>query len=146
MEASGQYEISTDKSRLDIGVIHGFLSSCYWAKGIPRDVVEKGIQHSMCFGAYCDGEQVGFARVITDFVAIAYLADVFVVPAHRGRGISKLLMREITGHPELQKVRRFLLATQDAHGLYAQFGFQSLAHPGHYMTIHRPDIYQTKSS
>jgi GNAT superfamily N-acetyltransferase len=142
MPASTQYEISTDRHRLDLALIHDFLRSSYWAKDIPRDVVEKSIQHSLCFGAYLDGEQVGFARVITDFSTVAYLADVFVLPEHRGRGISKKIMQAILAHPELQGLRRLLLATLDAHGLYAQFGFQPLAHPEHFMTVHHPDVYQ----
>ncbi len=142
MQASGQYEISTDRGRLDVALIHDFLRSSDWARGIGRAVVERSIEHSLCFGAYLGGRQVGFARVITDFAALAYVADVFVVPEHRGRGISKLLMRAILAHPELQQLRRFLLATRDAHGLYRQFGFQPLAHPEHFMTIHKPDAYR----
>jgi N-acetylglutamate synthase-like GNAT family acetyltransferase len=146
MQAPGHYEISTDRNRLDIALIHDFLRSSYWAQGIPRAVVERSIQHSLCFGAFLDGRQVGFARVITDFAAIAYVADIFVVPAHRGRGISKLLMRAILEHPELQGLRRFLLATRDAHGLYAQFGFQPLTHPEHFMTIQKPDVYRDENA
>ena len=142
MQAPGHCEISTDRSRLDIALIHDFLRSSYWAKDIPRAVVERCIQHSLCFGAFLDGRQVGFARVITDFATIAHVADVFVVPEHRGRGISKLLMRAIIEHPELQRLRRILLATRDAHGLYAQFGFQPLTHPEHFMTVHKPDAYR----
>jgi GNAT superfamily N-acetyltransferase len=138
------YEISTDRSRLDVGLIHDFLRSSYWAKEIPRAVIEKSIAHSFCFGAYHDGKQVGFARVVTDFAAIAYLADVFVVPEHRGRGVSKRIMRAILEHPDLQGLRRFLLATRDAHGLYAQFGFKALAHPEDFMTMHNPDVYRQR--
>ncbi len=105
-------------------------------------MVERSIQHSLCFAAYLDGRQIGFARVVTDYATFAYVADVFVVPEHRGRGISKLLLRAILEHPELQGLRRFLLATHDAHGLYAQFGFQPLAHPEHFMTVHKPDVYR----
>jgi GNAT superfamily N-acetyltransferase len=142
MQASDQYEISTERGRLEIALIHDFLASSYWARGIPRDVVEKSIRNSLCFGAFHGGRQVGFARVITDYTAIAYIADVFVVPEHRGRGVAKMLMRAIVGHPELQGLRRLLLATRDAHGLYAQFGFQPLAHPEDFMTIHKPDVYR----
>jgi GNAT superfamily N-acetyltransferase len=142
MQAPGHYEISTDRSRLDIALIHDFLRSSYWAKGIPRAVVERSIQHSLCFGAFLGGRQVGFARVISDFAAIAHVADVFVVPEHRGRGISKLLMRAIIEHPDLQGLRRILLATRDAHGLYAQFGFEPLTHPEYFMTLHKPDAYR----
>ncbi len=142
MQAPRHYEISTDRSRLDVALIHDFLRSSYWAQGIPRAVVERSIQHSLCFGAFLGGRQVGFARVISDFASIAYVADVFVVPEHRGRGISKLLMRAIIEHPDLHGLRRILLATRDAHGLYAQFGFEPLAHPEHFMTLHRPDVYR----
>jgi GNAT superfamily N-acetyltransferase len=137
-----QYEISTDPGRLDTALIHGFLRTSYWARNIPREVVEKSLAHSLCFGAYCDGAQVGFARAVTDFATFAYIADVFVVPEHRGRGVSKLLMKEILAHPELQGLRRIVLATHDAHGLYARFGFQPLARPENFLSIHRPDIYE----
>src|SRR5450759_492327 len=109
MQTPGHYDISTDRNRLDVALIHEFLHSSYWVQGIPRAVVERSIQHSLCFGAFFAGRQVGFARVITDFAAIAYVADVFVVPEHRGRGISKLLMRAIVEHPDLQGLRRLLL-------------------------------------
>jgi GNAT superfamily N-acetyltransferase len=142
MNEPDSYEISTDPGRLDLNLIHDFLGSSYWAQGIPRAVVERSIRHSLCFGAYLAKRQVGFARVVTDFATMAYIADVFVVPEHRRRGISKLLMRAILAHPKLQGLRRILLATRDAHGLYAQFGFEPLAHPENYMTIHRPDIYR----
>lgn len=142
MQAPEHYEISTDRSRLDIALIHDFLRSSYWAQGIPREVVERAIQHSLCFGAFLDGRQVGFARVISDFAAIAHIADVFVVPEHRGRGVSKLLMRAIVEHPELQGLRRMFLATRDAHGLYAQFGFQPLTQPEQYMTLRKIDGYR----
>lgn len=146
MKATDHYEISTDRSRLDIGLIRDFLGSTYWAQGIPQAVVEKSIEHSLCFGAFLGGKQVGFARVVTDFVTIAYVADVFVVPEHRGCGVSKLLLRTILAHPELQHMRRFLLATKDAHGLYAQFGFQPLPNPQDFMTIHKPHIYRDGNS
>lgn len=136
------YEISTDRSRLDVALIHKFLSASYWARDIPRLVVEKSIANSLCFGAFLGDQQVGFARAITDFATMAYIADVFVMPEHRGRGVSKMLMRAIVEHPELQGLRRLLLATQDAHGLYAQFGFQPLTHPEYFMSVHIPDIYR----
>jgi GNAT superfamily N-acetyltransferase len=143
---SSQYEISTDRSRLDITLIFDFLRSSYWAQGISRTVVERSIEHSLCFGAFHGGRQAGFARVITDYATVAYVADVFVVPEHRGRGVSKVLMRSIIAHPDLQGFRRILLATRDAHGLYAQFGFEPLAHPDHFMTIHNPDVYRSNSA
>jgi GNAT superfamily N-acetyltransferase len=104
--------------------------------------VETSIQNSLCFGAFCDGKQIGFARVITDFATFAYLADVFVVPAHRARGVSKMLVRAVVAHPQLQGLRRILLATRDAHGLYKKFGFEPLSHPEYFMSIHKPQVYQ----
>lgn len=137
-----QYEISTDPQRLDITLIHNFLRNSYWAQDIPREIVERSIRHSLCFGVFHSGHQVAFARVISDFATFAYVGDVFVVPEYRGRGISKLLMNAIVSHPELQGLRRILLATRDAHGLYSQFGFQPLAQPENYMTIHDPNVYR----
>jgi GNAT superfamily N-acetyltransferase len=122
-------EISTDPGRLDVSLIHDFLSNSYWATGRPREVVERSIKHSLCFGAYENGRQIAFARVITDRSVFAYLADVFVVPDHRGRGVSKLLLDAILADPELKDVRLFRLATKDAHGLYAKYGFNSMANP-----------------
>ncbi|MDB6154016.1 MAG: N-acetyltransferase [Chthoniobacteraceae bacterium] len=141
-EMKSDYEISTDPTRLDIGLIHEFLANSYWARGIPRSVVERSIKHSLVFGAYNNARQVGFARVTTDFATVAYIGDVFVIPEHRGRGISKLLLQAILSHPELQGLRRWFLATRDAHGLYSQFNFQPLAAPELFMTIHHPDVYQ----
>jgi N-acetylglutamate synthase-like GNAT family acetyltransferase len=135
------YEISTDTPRLDVGVIHGFLSNSYWAKNIPREVVERSIRHSLCFGAYREGVQVGFARVISDFATFAYLADVFVVESERGKGVSKQLVETILEHRDLQGVRRFMLVTLDAQGLYAQFGFEPVEHPERYMAILRANPY-----
>jgi GNAT superfamily N-acetyltransferase len=138
-----QVEIDTDKSRLDIPLIHGFLTHSYWAKGIPIDVVRQSIDGSLCFGVYEDGRQVGFARVISDQATFAYLADVFVLESHRGRGLSKRLMEAIVAHPQLQRLRRWLLATRDAHGLYEQFGFRPLAVPDRFMELHDPEVYET---
>jgi GNAT superfamily N-acetyltransferase len=138
--------ISTDPARFDIDLIHNFLSSSYWARNIPREVVEKCIRNSLSFGAFADGRQVGFARAVTDRATFAYLADVFVVREYRGRGISKLLLRAILDHPDLQGLRRLLLATRDAHGLYAKFGFKPLAEPELYMTIHNPNTYQQSAA
>ena len=139
-------EISNDANRMDLAVIHEFLRSSYWAREIPREVVERAIRNSLCFGAFCAGRQVGFARVITDYATFGYVADVFVLPEHRGRGVAKRIMQAILDHPRLQGLRRLLLATQDAHGLYAQFGFQPLSHPEHFMTIHHPDVYRRTGS
>ena len=116
-----EFEISTDPARLDVDLIHEILQNSYWARGRRRSVVERSIRHSLCFGVYRVGRQVAFARVVSDRAVFAYLIDVFVVPEFRGHGISKALMRAVVAHPDLQNLRMFLLATRDAHGLYAQF-------------------------
>ena len=120
---SGKYEISTDATRFDIGLIHRTLSTSYWAEGRPREVVERSIRHSLCFGVFDGDAQVAFARVITDRAVFGYLADVFVVPEYRGRDISKGLMAAILEHPDVKGLKLLLLRTRDAHALYAQFGF-----------------------
>jgi GNAT superfamily N-acetyltransferase len=133
------YEISTDRARLDRELIHRSLrDDSYWARGIPRDVLDHAIDNSLCFGAYRDGAQVGFARVVSDRAAIACLADVFVVPEHRGAGIGKGLVEAVLAHPDLQGLRRFFLGTADAHSLYERYGFRPLANPGRMMEIARP--------
>jgi len=137
----GEFAISTDRQRLDLDVIHGYLAECYWAKGIPRDVVARSIENSLCFGVYAEGKQVGFARVISDFATYAYIGDVFVLEAFRSHGLGKWLMQCIMQHPELQGLRRWSLVTRDAHGLYSQFGFEPLKKPQNYMELHRPDVY-----
>lgn len=136
------YTISTDKSRLDLGVIHGFLSHSYWAEGIPLTIVRKSIDNSLCFGIYRREEQVGFARVISDFATYAYLADVFVLETYQGQGLGKWLVQSILSHPELQGLRRWSLATRDAHGLYAQFGFKPLEKPENEMLLRYPNRYK----
>jgi GNAT superfamily N-acetyltransferase len=132
-------EISTEQDRLDLDVIHGFLQTSYWAKGRRRSVVARSIRNSLCFGAYAEGSQVGFARVVSDRAVFAYLMDVFVIPEFRGRGIAHALMRAVLGHPDLQNRRVFLLGTRDAHGLYAKHGFKPLHQPEVWMAIHDPD-------
>ena len=139
----GEFSISTDRERLSLDVIHGFLTSCYWAKGIPREVVARSIAHSLCFGIYEGDAQVGFARVVSDFATMAYLGDVFVLESHRGRGLSKWLLECIVQHPALLNLRRWILLTRDAHELYSQFGFAPLKAPERYMELHRPDVYET---
>jgi GNAT superfamily N-acetyltransferase len=135
----GAYEISTDRARIDRGLVHRFLSTeSYWARGVPREVVDRCIDNSLCFGVYHEGGQVGFARVVTDRAAIAYLGDVFVVAAHRGRGLGKWLVATVMAHPDLQGLRRFMLGTEDAHSLYEEFGFRPLEHPERMMEIARP--------
>lgn len=142
MERIDSYVVSTDPRRLDIDLIQRFLAEeSYWAPGIPRRVVEKCIRHSLCFGAYLEERQVGFARVVTDYAVFAHLMDVFVLPEHRGCGVSKQLMAAIVGHPDLQGFRRWQLGTRDAHGLYTQFGFGPVAHPEYQMEIADPDVY-----
>lgn len=138
--------IDTDRSRLDIALIHEFLTRSYWAKGIPADVVRKSIENSLCFGAYDGDRMVGFARIITDFATFAYLADVFVIESHRGRGVSVRLMEAIIAHADLQGLRRWTLATRDAHGLYEKFGFRPLASPERFMERHDPGVYERRGS
>jgi GNAT superfamily N-acetyltransferase len=130
-----ELEVSTDPARLDMDCIYDFLQTSYWAHGRQRSVIERAIRHSLCFGAYLDQRQVGFARVVSDRAVFAYLMDVFVLPDFRGRGISKTMMRAVLQHPDLQNLRVFLLATRDAHGLYEQFGFRPLAEPDRWMAI-----------
>ncbi len=136
------YVLSTDPGLLDLEVIHGFIAQSYWAKAMPRTLVEKMIRHSLCFGIYRQAAQVGFARIISDFTTFAYLADVFILPEHRGKGLSKALMETILAHPDLQGLRRWMLVTLDAQGLYKQFGFKPVAHPERYLEIHYPGMYE----
>jgi GNAT superfamily N-acetyltransferase len=129
----GEYTISTDPARLDVDAIHAYLSRSYWAAGRSREAVAKSIQHSLCFGVYKGGAQVGLARVLTDYVVYAYLMDVYVLEEHQGQGLGKWLIATVTSHPDLQGIRRWTLATRDAHGLYRQFGFKALAEPERWM-------------
>ena len=117
------YEITTDQNRMDIDLIHAFLSQAYWSVGIPKSTVQAAMENSFCFALMKENEQLGFARVITDFTTFAYLADVFIVEKAQGKGLGKMLIGEILAHPSLQGLRRWTLGTKDAHGLYAQFGF-----------------------
>jgi GNAT superfamily N-acetyltransferase len=136
---------SDDKKRLQIDVIHGYLAGeSYWAKGIPRTLLEDAITGSLCFGAYHNNRQVAFARVITDGATFGYLADVFVLESHRGKGISKELMRFIMDEPLCKKFRRFMLATKDAHSLYKQFGFREISSPDRFMEIKPFENYSQK--
>ena len=133
-----EYEISTDPSRLNIDLIHDFLSNnSYWAAGRARDVVERSIENSLPFGIYKGSVQIGFARVVTDYATFAWVADLFVLAEHRERGLSKWLMEVIIAHPQLQGFRRWVLSTKDAHGLYERFGFMKLHRPERWME--RPD-------
>jgi len=134
--------ISSDRARMDVALIHRYLAvESYWATNVPRDVIERALEHSLCFGAFDGDAQVGFARVITDYATFAYLADVFVTPSHRGRGISKEIMSAVMSHPALQGLRRWHLVTRDAHGLYAQFGFAPLDAPERHMMVLRKNAY-----
>jgi GNAT superfamily N-acetyltransferase len=138
----GEYLISTDRAKLDVAAIHAYLTNSYWSPGIPRSIVEKAVRGSICFGLYHRASQVGLARVVTDGATYAYLCDVYILEEHRGKDLGKWLMQTVTAHPDLQGLRRFTLATRDAHGLYAQFGFQPLADPARHMEISVPDIYR----
>ena len=138
-----EYRISTDKNELNMGFIHGFLSKeAYWCMGIPLETVKRAIANSLCFGVYYGDEQVGFARVITDYATIAYLGDVFIVSAHRGKGLSKRMMETIMGHPELQGLRRWILLTADAHELYRQFGGKDIKSPEKWMEVVDSEVYR----
>lgn len=166
----GEFLVSTNPARLDLDLIHNFLTNCYWAKGIPKDVVARSTEHSLCFGIYDESNgqsrlpakpagkpvlspaeggtvrsvQVGFARVISDFATIAYLGDVFVLESHRGRGLGKWMMECIMHHPALKGLRRWILLTRDAHELYSKLGFTPLKLPQRYMELHDPDVYETR--
>ena len=157
----GEFLVSTDRARLDLNVVHGFLTNCYWAKGISRELVDRSIEHSLCFGIYDESgskdpglvnparpgvPQVGFSRVVSDLATVAYLGDVFVLEPYRGRGLSKFLLECVTQHPALQGLRRWILLTRDAHGLYQQFGFTPLKSADRYMELHRPDVYEIRKT
>ena len=132
----GPFAISTDPDRLDVEVIHTYLSQrAYWAQGRPKEVVQRSIAHSLCFGVYEERSQIGFARVVTDYATFAYLCDVFILESHRRRGLSKWLLRCVRTHPALAGIRRFQLITNDAHGLYRQLGFTALANPERHMEL-----------
>lgn len=138
-----EYSITTDQEQFHLDVIHNFLATqSKWAKGISRRILEKSIRHSLCFGLFQEDQQIGFARVISDLATIAYLGDVFVLPEYRGRGLSKWLMECVCSHPDLQNLRRWILVTEDAHGLYRKYGFAQLARPEGYMERHDPDVYK----
>jgi GNAT superfamily N-acetyltransferase len=139
----GDLSVSTDPAKLDVDVIHEYLSRrSYWAQGIPREIIERSIENSLCFGVYDGDRQVGFARVVTDRATFAYLCDVFVLESHRGRGLSKWLVRCVVDHPDLQGLRRFSLMTRDAQELYRRFGFAGLERPERYMEIADRDVYR----
>jgi GNAT superfamily N-acetyltransferase len=141
-QRDGDILITTDPARLDLETVHGFLTGSYWAAGIPREIVERSVRHSICFGAFEGARQVGFARVISDRATFAYVADVFVLDSHRGRGIGKRLMAAVTSHPELQNLRLWTLFTRDAHGLYRQVGFREARYPDRLMERRQPRPYR----
>lgn len=141
-QRKGEYEIDDDKRRLDLSAIHRFLSQeSYWAKNRTMELTLTAIENSLCFGVYRGRKQVGFARVITDKATFAYIGDVYIIEEHRGKGLSKWLMETIVSQPDLQGLRRWLLATYDAHGLYRQFKFDGLKHPERWMERTAPDAY-----
>ena len=135
------YEITSDKSRMSVEAAHAFLAQAYWSRGVPLSTVQKAFDNSICFAALAGSEQIGFARIVTDKATFAYLSDVYVLPDHRGKGVAKRMVEAIQRHPELQGLRRFMLATRDAHDLYAKFGFVPLSAPDVFMELHDPDVY-----
>jgi GNAT superfamily N-acetyltransferase len=138
----GEYVISTDQSRLDVPLIHAFLTASYWAEGIPTEVVQRSIAGSLAFGVYQGERQIGFARVVTDYATFAYIADVFILEEFRGLGLARWLMEVIAAHPQMQGLRRWMLATRDAHGLYRAVGFVPLGAPERWMERRFPDVYR----
>ena len=137
------YTINTDPSRLDINTIHAYLANeSYWASGISINIIEKSVENSLCFGVYEQGKQIGFARVVSDRTTFAWLCDVFILKPYRGRGLGKWLVDCVLSHPELQNLRSWMLATQDAQGLYSQFGFKTLENPESVMRRRNTDVYQ----
>jgi GNAT superfamily N-acetyltransferase len=146
----GEYEIDDDPGRIDLDVVHGFLTTSYWAEGVPRDVVARSVANSLVLGLYHgggevgQGAQVGLTRVVTDRATFAWVADVFVLPGHRGRGLAHWMIETLLAHPDVAGMRRFMLATSDAHQVYADCGFTPLADPGRFMEIARPlrELYQ----
>ena len=139
------YSISSDKNKLDIKIIHQFLADSYWSKNIPIEIVKRSIENSLCFGVYHSKDFVGFGRVVSDFATFAYLGDVFILDEHRGKGLSKELMKFIMAHPQLQGLRAFYLRTRDAHSLYTQFGFTPIRKPENFMEMKKENIYMEKS-
>lgn len=144
------YRITTDKNEMDIDAVHHYLSRSYWAENVPKSVVTTAVENSLCFAVFVaeasgDERQVGFARMITDYASFAYLADVYILEEHRGKGLSKAMMKKIIQHPQLQGLRRMMLATRDAHGLYEQFGFTALTDQKMFMQLWKPDVYSKTS-
>ncbi len=142
MDHAERITITTDAARMDIDAIHAYLRRSYWAEGVPRAVVARAVAHSLNFGLFDGDAQIGFARIVTDRTTYAYLCDVYVLEAYQGRGLGTRLIEAVCAHPDLQGLRRFMLATRDAHGLYAKFGFTPLAFPDRHMEIARPGLYK----
>src|SRR5262245_8160758 len=140
--ARGTFSISTDPACQDVDAIHAYLSRSYWAEGISKEIVRKSIAGSLCFGLFDAGRQIGLARVVTDRATFAYLCDVYVLETYRGRSLGRFLIETVCSHPDLQNLRRFSLATRDAHGLYEKFGFAALKNPPAHMEIVRPNLYK----
>ncbi len=140
-EQRGAYTLSSRRERMDAAAVHAYLTRSYWSTGIPRAAVERAMAHSLCFGIFHGAEQVAFSRVLTDHTTYGYLADVYVLEPHRGQGLSKWMMEGVLAHPALQGLRKFMLSTRDAHGLYRRFGFEPAAKPGNVMERVRPNPY-----
>src|SRR5512138_406810 len=143
-EPRGEFRILKGRDDVDIDAVHAFLTTCYWAEGIPRDIVEKSVHGSLPFSIYCGDRQIGFARVITDECTYAYLSDVYVLEEFRGKGLGRWLIDTIMADSRLQNLRRFALFTRNAHSLYQPFGFKNSAHPERYLEIVRPGLYKSK--
>jgi GNAT superfamily N-acetyltransferase len=138
---NGSYSVTADRRRIDVDAVHAFLTRCFWARGISKELVAKSISHSLCFGVFDADAQVAFARIVTDYSTYAYLCDVYVLEEHRGKGLGKWMIDFVMMHPELQGLRRFQLVTRDAHGLYTRFGFRPPDNPERQMEIFRPGLY-----
>lgn len=145
-ETLNHLRITDNKDEIDLDTVHGFLSNTYWSKDIPKAVVEKAIQHSLTVGLLLNDQLIGFGRAITDYATFAYLADIYVSADHRGQGYSKMILNALFEKSGSDQLRRMLLATADAHGLYRQFGFTDLAKPESFLEINRPNIYQKHQS
>lgn len=144
--SNGQYSVTADRRRLDVDAVHAFLTRCFWARDISKEVVAKSIENSLCFGLFDGRLQIGFARVVTDYSTYAYLCDVYVLEEYRGKGLGKWMMDYVMKHPELQGLRRFQLVTRDAHSLYTRFGFAVPKDPERQMEIFHPGLYSGKTS
>ena len=142
----GEYTVTSDPDRLDMDVVHGYLSRAYWCEEIPRATLERALRHSLCFSLFEGERQIGLVRVITDYTTFAYLCDVFVLESHQGKGLGTWMMQCVMQHPELQGLRRWHLTTRDAHALYRKVGFVPLSKPERHMEVFTPDIYKLHKS